>query len=186
MVYKRFLEYVKGDLTSWCSHYKKHYSFKTFLFFFKQYPEFRVQFKTRLKLLEKGGWWWVKLLRYPLELSVLHLNIFIYTEAENIGKGLIFHHGFSTMVSANTIGENCHIYQQVTIGNEKGGCPTIGNNVIIYAGAKVIGGISIGDDVVIGANSVVTKDIPSHSIVVGIPARIIKTRNRIGDDWLSK
>lgn len=80
------------------------------------------------------------------------------------------------------MGENCQIYQQVTIGNN-GGIPTIGNNVEICAGAKVIGPITIGDDVVIGANAVVTKNIPSHSVVVGIPAKIIKTRDSINQPW---
>ena len=80
------------------------------------------------------------------------------------------------------MGENCQIYQQVTIGNN-GGIPTIGNNVEICAGAKVIGPITIGDDVVIGANSVVTKNIPSHSVVIGIPAKIIKTRDSIDQPW---
>lgn len=80
------------------------------------------------------------------------------------------------------MGENCQIYQQVTIGNNRG-IPTIGNNVVICAGAKVIGPITIGDDCVIGANAVVTKDIPSHSIVVGIPAKIIKTRDSIDQPW---
>lgn len=80
------------------------------------------------------------------------------------------------------MGENCQIYQQVTIGNN-GGIPTIGNNVEICAGAKVIGPITIGDDVVIGANAVVTKNIPSHSVVVGSPAKIIKTRDSIDQPW---
>lgn len=63
------------------------------------------------------------------------------------------------------------------------GIPTIGNNVTIYAGAKVFGKITIGDDVVIGANAVVTKDIPSHSMVAGVPAKIIKTRTDINEMW---
>lgn len=61
------------------------------------------------------------------------------------------------------------------------GIPTIGNNVTIFAGAKVFGKITIGDDVVIGANAVVTKDIPSHSMVAGVPAKIIKTRKEINE-----
>lgn len=63
------------------------------------------------------------------------------------------------------------------------GIPTIGNNVTIFAGAKVFGKITIGDDVVIGANAVVTKDIPSHSMVAGVPAKIIKTRKEINEMW---
>ncbi len=53
----------------------------------------------------------------------------------------------------------------------------------IKAGAKVIGGITVGDDVIIGANAVVVKDVPSHSIVVGVPAKVIKTRESINDNW---
>lgn len=64
-----------------------------------------------------------------------------------------------------------------------GGMPTIGNDVIIYAGAKVFGKINISDDVVIGANAVVTKDVPPHSMVAGVPAKIIKTRNDISEKW---
>lgn len=65
-----------------------------------------------------------------------------------------------------------------------GGIPIIGNNVTIYAGAKVFGKITIGDDVIIGANAVVTKDIPPHSMVAGVPAKIIKTRNDINEIWI--
>ena len=64
-----------------------------------------------------------------------------------------------------------------------GGIPIIGNNVTIYAGAKVFGNITIGDDVVIGANAVVTKDIPSHSMVAGVPAKIIKKRFCFKEAW---
>lgn len=53
----------------------------------------------------------------------------------------------------------------------------------IKAGAKVIGDITVGDDVIIGANAVVVKDVPSHSIVVGVPAKVIKTRKSINDNW---
>ena len=67
--------------------------------------------------------------------------------------------------------------QQVTIGSSRGGnkegYPTIGNRCFIAAGAKIIGNVTIGDDVVVGANAVVTKDIPSGSVVGGVPAKII-------------
>ena len=60
----------------------------------------------------------------------------------------------------------------------------IGDKVEIKAGAKVIGGVKIGDDVIIGANAVVVKDVPSDSIVVGVPAKVIKARNSITEKWI--
>lgn len=86
-------------------------------------------------------------------------------------------HGFSTIINAKSIGNNCTIYQQVTIGNWNG-TPKIGNNVTIFPGAKVIGNITVGDNVKIGANAVVSKNVPENCTVVGVPAFIVK-RNGI-------
>lgn len=92
-----------------------------------------------------------------------------------IGKNIHFMHlDGVTIGSGVEIGNNCTIYQQVTIGKEKEQFPTIGDNVTIYAGAKVLGGIKIGNNAVIGANAVVLKDVPDNCVAVGIPARIIK------------
>lgn len=92
-------------------------------------------------------------------------------------------HGFSTCINAKKIGNNCKIYHQVTIGNNGEKRPAIGNNVVVCCGAKVIGGVNIGNDVIIGANAVVVKDIPDHCIVAGIPAQIIKRRNSMDEAW---
>lgn len=99
-------------------------------------------------------------------------NLYICTT--DIGGGLIIQHGFSTIINAKKIGENCHIYQQVTIGFNGTEQPVIGNNVRICCGAKVIGGVNIGNNVVIGANAVVVKDVPDNVVVAGVPAKIIK------------
>ena len=76
------------------------------------------------------------------------------------------------------IGKDVAIYQQVTLGDNfgagDGAAPTIGDEVVIGAGAKVVGGVSIGDGAVVGANSVVSKDIPAGTVAVGIPARFMK------------
>lgn len=74
------------------------------------------------------------------------------------------------------LGNNCTIYQNVTIGN-KNGSPTLGNNVIIYANSVIIGKINIGDNAIIGAGSIVLKDIPANEIWAGNPARFIKKIN---------
>ncbi len=80
------------------------------------------------------------------------------------------------------IGANVVIYQQVTLGNNFANrpkeAPTIGDQVVIGAGAKVVGGVTIGDRAVIGANSVVSKNIPPDSVAVGVPARILKLSDR--------
>lgn len=100
----------------------------------------------------------------------------LYIYCNNCGPGLFIQHGFCTIISADSIGENCWINQQVTIGyaNDNINCPKIGNNVRITAGAKVLGGVIIGDNVTVGANAVVVKNVPDNCLVVGVPAYIVK------------
>lgn len=94
-----------------------------------------------------------------------------------IGKGLFIDHGMGVVIGETAeIGDNVTIYHGVTLGGtgkDKGKRhPTVGNNVIIGCGAKILGPISIGDGAKIGANSVVLKDVPKGKTVVGIPAVI--------------
>lgn len=98
----------------------------------------------------------------------------LYICTNDIGGGLIIQHGFSTIINAKKIGRNCHIYQQVTIGYNGTEAPVIDDNVRICCGAKVIGGIHVGNNVIIGANAVVCKDVPDNVVVAGVPAKIIK------------
>lgn len=106
-----------------------------------------------------------------------------YNLTKYYGDSLFIQHGFSTVIYAKSIGHHFFVNQQVTIGFGDDGNPTIGNHVSVRAGAKIIGNVTIGDDVVIGANAVVVKDVPSHSVVVGVPGRIVKTRNSMSEDW---
>ena len=104
----------------------------------------------------------------------------LYITTVNIGGGLFIQHGFSTIISPKRIGDNCWINQQVTIGYAKTAddSPVIGNNVKISAGAIVIGDITVGDNCTIGANAVVTKNVPPNCTVVGNPGYIVMKDNK--------
>lgn len=96
-----------------------------------------------------------------------------------IGKGLFIDHGMGVVIGETSIlGDNITLYQGVTLGGtgkEKGKRhPTLGNNVVIGAGAKVLGNITVGDNSYVGANAVVIKNVPPNSTVVGVPGRITK------------
>ena len=91
-----------------------------------------------------------------------------------IGKGLKINHGVGCVIGARCVlGDNCLLHQGVTLGDKNGGRPTIGNNVIIYANASILGNIHIGDNSIIGANAVCMQDMPANAICVGAPARNI-------------
>lgn len=99
----------------------------------------------------------------------------------SIGAGLYFSHFGGIVVNGNCkIGKNCNIGHGVTIGQANRGpnkgAPTIGDRVFIGPGAKIFGGITIGAEAAIGANAVVTKDVPPSGVVVGAPARLVSLR----------
>jgi len=103
--------------------------------------------------------------------------------AAHIGRGLFIDHGMGVVIGETSIiGENVTLYQGVTLGGtgkERGKRhPTIGNNVVIGTGAKVLGDISIGDNSYVGANAVVIKDVPPNSTIVGVPGRITKQEGK--------
>ena len=91
-----------------------------------------------------------------------------------IGGGLLIPHPNGIVIHPDSrIGPNCLFFQQVTIGSNRRGCPTIGGHVDIGAGAKILGPVTIGDNAVIGANAAVLTDVPANAVAIGIPARII-------------
>ena len=100
-----------------------------------------------------------------------------------IGKGLFIDHGMGVVIGETAeIGDNCTIYQGVTLGGTGKDIgkrhPTLGNNVMVGAGAKVLGPIKINDDSKVAANAVVLKEVPQNSTAVGIPAKVVRRHGK--------
>lgn len=100
-----------------------------------------------------------------------------------IGKGLFIDHGMGVVIGETSIlGDNVTLFQGVTLGGTGKECgkrhPTLGNGVVVGAGAKVLGNIKIGDNSYIGANAVVLKNVPANSTVVGVPGRLTKQEGK--------
>lgn len=102
--------------------------------------------------------------------------------AARIGKGSFFVHHFNIVIGPSVIiGENCTIFNGVTLGDngkQRHACPVVGDNVFLSTGVKAVGPVTIGNNSIVGANSVVLKDIPENSLAVGIPAVVKRTINR--------
>ncbi len=104
-----------------------------------------------------------------------------------IGKGLFIDHGTGVVIGETAeIGENCTIYQGVTLGgtgkDHGKRHPTLGNNVMVGAGAKVLGPFKVGDNSRIAAGAVVLSEVPENSTAVGVPARVVKMGIKRDDD----
>lgn len=142
-----------------------------------EYHEFRTLYYYRLwqgNLLGAG----ISLLLKPIYKG----GDCLYLRTPEIGPGLFVQHGYATSVGAFRIGKNCTVNQLVVIGwRDRTRGPILGDNVSVKAGAKVLGPITVGDNVTIGANAVVTKNVPPNCVVAGVPARIIR-RNGIRVD----
>jgi serine acetyltransferase len=184
-----FFQVVKEDL----SFYKrKFYSDKNvngnFLSFLESmlFPSFSLVFWCRAysslyssknKFLRKIG--------YLLYLRTSRKYSCDIHPCANIGVPFKIGHAFNIVIGADVkIGSGCYIFNGVTLGNKNVGfdnfMPVIGNRVIIGTGAKVLGSINIGDDSIVGANSLVTKNVPANEVWAGMPARFIK--NSVGFD----
>lgn len=144
------------------------------------YPSFKVMMHYRLahRLYRKKHYFWARLVS---QRGARKTGIEIHPGAQ-IGKGFFIDHGNGVIIGETTIvGDNVTLYQGVTLGGtgkEQGKRhPTIGNNVMISAGAKVLGSFTIGDNSKIGAGSVVLEEVPPNSTVVGVPGRVVKRNN---------
>lgn len=110
-----------------------------------------------------------------LALFARPLPLLDISSTAEIGGGLIVQHGYATIIAPRKIGKNCWVNQGVTIGyTNDDDCPTLGDNVTVYAGAKILGDVHVGNNVVVAANAVVVKDVEDNCIVGGVPAKVIK------------
>lgn len=152
-----------------------HSSMEVFL-----YPSFKVMlhYRTAHKLYLKGHYFWA---RWISQRAARKTGIEIHPGA-TIGEGLFIDHGNGVIIGETTIiGNNVTLYQGVTLGGtgkEHGKRhPTIGDNVMISAGAKVLGSFTVGENSKIGAGSVVLEEVPPNCTVVGVPGRVVRRDN---------
>ncbi|MDD2969051.1 MAG: serine O-acetyltransferase [Lachnospiraceae bacterium] len=145
------------------------------------YPSFKVMLHYRFahKLYKNGHYF---LARWVSQRGARKTGIEIHPGAQ-IGKGFFIDHGIGVIIGETTIiGNNVTLYQGVTLGGtgkEQGKRhPTVGDNVMISAGAKVLGSFTIGENSKIGAGSVVLEEVPPNSTVVGVPGRVVKRANQ--------
>lgn len=128
---------------------------------FFQFSEFRCVVQYRFRMAGRDF----------SSLPSLPMTNDLYLSTDDIGGGLRVQHGHSTWVLAERIGSDFHVNQNVTIGVHRGKKPIIGDRVKIHAGAVVVGGVTIGDDVIIAPNAFVNFDVPSGKKV--FPARSV-------------
>jgi serine O-acetyltransferase len=94
------------------------------------------------------------------------------------GEGFVLIHSIGIVINGSVSGgRNVFLEHQVTIGAERRQAPRLGDDVFVGAGAKIIGAVRVGDGAKVGANAVVVADVPAHSTVVGIPARVVRRRS---------
>ena len=145
------------------------------------YPSFKVMIHYRLahKLYLSGHYFWA---RYISQRGVRKTGIEIHPGAQ-IGKGFFIDHGNGVIIGETTIiGDNVTMYQGVTLGGtgkDKGKRhPTLGDNVLVGSGAKVLGPFKVGDGARIASNAVVLREVPPNSTAVGVPAQVVRVAGK--------
>lgn len=168
------LDKIKADIKSIRS---RDPSVKSSLEVLLLYPSFRA-----VRAYRRAHWFYVRRMyfvaRWISQRARKKTGIEIHPGA-TIGKGLFIDHGHGVVIGETTeIGDNCTLYQGVTLGGTGKECgkrhPTLGSNVMVGAGAKVLGPFKVGDNAKIAANAVVLEEVPPNSTAVGVPARVVK------------
>ena len=173
-------EIIEMDIERWSREYNMSEAPSTAwsrIYVFLQLMTYHEYFSYRNLFYYRLGW--TSRILYPLCRPMPLLEIGWVNEG--IGPGFLINHGRASGVAAKKVGRNCTIFQHVTIGyvNEENGKPVLGDNVILYAGAKVLGNVKIGDNSIVGANAVVVKDVPANCTVVGVYPAYIVRRNGV-------
>lgn len=179
MKYKECISLINDDYNNLAV--RKSCRFTTYV----MSPSFKVTFwfrigsyfKTKKSLLAKF---------ILLIISVIYKHYELLTGiwmplGTDVGGGIFFSHNSGIVIDGYAkIGRGVRIYQCVTIGGMYGkGSAVIGDNVVLFAGAKIIGNVTIGNNVVVGANCVVVHDIPDNAVVVGVPGKVINYNGEI-------
>lgn len=172
---------IKMDVARWTAIDQSKLGFFEALNFYLTYKkEFRNLLQNRFKYpatspFNKIHFIIARLLWKPME------SLFIYTK--EIGGGFYIQHGFATIISAKKIGENCRVYQQVTIGYKGEEAPVLEDNVSVTCGAKVLGDLTMHTGSLAAAGAVVVKDVPENAIVAGVPAKVIAYKDENNLDF---
>lgn len=133
-----------------------------------RFGQWATRLENPLLRLFFGGMYWVGNM---MAMVCAGINI---QAGSRIDGGLVIHNFSCIFIWSESIGKNCTINQGVTVGNVRGsGLPRIGSNVYLGSGCKVLGNISIGNNVVVAANSLVVSDVPDNATVIGVPARVV-------------
>lgn len=184
MKFSTYIFLLRSDLYRYAGNFR----LSSFLLHFMSEPGFKYSFWMRTCTYLKSHPI-AKYLFFPLAWLILQHYEYKYgisiSYRTQIGSGFyIGHFGGIVVNQYSIIGKNCNISHQVTLGKanrgRREGYPVIGDNVYIGPGAKVIGKVQIGNNVAIGANCVVTDDVPNNGVVVGIPGKVISCDGSMG------
>ena len=172
MIFKETRQLIKEDLAALAQP-----TLRSFIYFWRHKATFRLLTCLRILSCLKGFKAWKPV--YGLICTYYrHLSYITGIQIDigaKIGGGICFpHHSCIIINGLAKIGKNVVIFQGVTVGGMRGkGVPNIGDNVVLASGSKIIGKVKIGNNVFVGANAVVTKDIEDNAVVVGVPAHVL-------------